>query len=238
MIPRYFTVAVVVMISVDPLLAAEPRSLFNGKDLSGWEGLSENWSVEDGAITGRNTAEAPLKNNTFLVWKAGDVDDFRLQLQYRIVGGNSGVQYRSKVLDPKLWIVGGYQADIDASPVHTGILYDEKGRGILARRGQRVTIGEDGSKHAETFGDAAALMKLVRAEDWNDYVIEARGKRLRHYINDILMSETTDADSKESEKRGVLALQVHQGEPMIVQFRKIELETLNANSPDYVPKKP
>jgi hypothetical protein len=237
MIPRSFFVSLAYLLAVHAVFAAEPKSLFNGKDLSGWEGLSENWSVEDGAITGRNTAEAPLKDNTFLVWADGEVDDFRLKLQYRIVGGNSGVQYRSKVLDPKLWIVGGYQADIDAGPDHTGILYDEKGRGTLAPRGQRVKIAEDGAKEAETFADAAELLKVVRDEDWNDYVIEARGQRLRHYINDTLMSEAIDADRKDSEKRGVLALQVHRGDPMTVQFRKLELERLDAKSADYVPKK-
>jgi len=206
------------------LSADEPKSLFNGKDLSGWEGDPKIWSVEEGAIAGRTTAEAPLKNNTFLIWRDGKLANFRLTLQYRIEGGNSGVQYRSKVVDPEKWIVGGYQADIDSKPVYTGILYDERGRGILAERGQRVTIDRHGDKAATRFADAAELMKSVKTDGWNDYLIEARGPRLRHTINGKLMSETVDNDAQKAVASGVLALQVHQGPPMTVRFRKIMLE--------------
>jgi hypothetical protein len=147
----------------------------------------------EGAIVGRTTAEAPIAKNTFLIWRGGELRDFRLQLQYRIQGGNSGVQYRSRVVDPAKWIVGGYQADIDSGTTYTGILYEELGRGILALRGQRVRIAVDGTRTAETFVDAAELQKSVRENDWNDYVIEARGERLRHWINNKRMSETVDA---------------------------------------------
>jgi hypothetical protein len=202
--------------------------LFNGKDLTGWEGDPAVWSVEDGAIVGRTTAEAPIKNNTFLIWRGGNVGDFRLRLQYRIEGGNSGVQYRSKVADPDKWIVGGYQADIDSKPVYTGILYDEQGtRAIMANRGERATFDRDGKKTVVRFADADELQKIIRNEDWNDYVIEARGAKLRHTINGKLMSETEDNDAEKRADSGVLALQVHQGPPMTVRFRKIELEQLN-----------
>jgi hypothetical protein len=209
--------------------------LFNEKDLTGWDGNPKIWSVEDGAIVGRTTADAPLEKNTFLVWRDGELGDFRLSLQYRIEGGNSGVQYRAKVRDPAKWIVGGYQADIDSGNRYTGILYEELGRGILTLRGQRATIAADGAKKAETFADAAELQKVIRANDWNDYVIEARGERLRHYINGKLMSETADAERDKRAEKGILALQVHTGPPMTVRFRKIELEVLDADSPDYVP---
>jgi hypothetical protein len=211
--------------------ADEPESIFNEKDLSGWEGDPKIWSVEDGAIVGRTTAEDPIKNNTFLIWKDGEVGDFRLSLEYRIEGGNSGVQYRSKVADPEKWIVGGYQADIDSKPVYTGILYDERGRGILANRGERVTIGRDGKPAATRFADGDELMKSVKSDGWNEYVIEARGPHLRHTINGKLMSETTDNDAEKSVASGVLALQVHQGPPMTVQFRKFRLEKLDEKTP-------
>jgi hypothetical protein len=202
--------------------------LFNGKDLTGWEGDPAVWSVEDGAIVGRTTDEAPIKNNTFLIWRGGNVGDFRLRLQYRIEGGNSGVQYRSKVADPDKWIVGGYQADIDSKPVYTGILYDERGtRAIMANRGERATFDHDGKKTVVRFADADELQKIVRNEDWNDYVIEARGAKLRHTINGELMSEAEDNDAEKRADSGVLALQVHQGPPMTVRFRKIELEQLD-----------
>src|SRR5207302_511513 len=111
--------------------AADPepgfKSLFNGKDLSGWEGLPQFWSVEDGAITGRTTKENPAKGNTFLIWKGGDVDDFELRLSYKLVPGgshgfaNSGVQYRSKIADPSYFVAGGYQGDMEAGKMFSGI---------------------------------------------------------------------------------------------------------------------
>jgi hypothetical protein len=210
--------------------ADEPQSIFNEKDLTGWEGDPKVWSVEDGAIVGRTTADAPIKDNTFLIWKDGELGDFRLTLEYKIEGGNSGVQYRSKVVDPEKWIVGGYQADIDSKPVYTGILYDERGRGILANRGERVTIDRGGKPMATRFADASELMKSVNSGDWNEYVIEARGPHLRHTINGKLMSETTDNDSEKSVASGILALQVHQGPPMTVRFRKFRLEELDAEA--------
>jgi hypothetical protein len=206
-------------------VSAEPKSIFNGRDLSGWEGDPKVWSVEEGAIVGRTTADAPIKNNTFLIWKDGELGDFRLRLEYRIDGGNSGVQYRSKVADAEKWIVGGYQADIDSGPQYTGILYDERGRGILAQRGERAEIDENGERQATRYADGAELLKSVKADGWNEYVIEARGPRLRHTINGELMSETVDNEKEKGASSGVLALQVHAGPPMTVRFRNIELET-------------
>src|SRR5437868_4621608 len=124
-------------------------SLFNGKDLAGWKGNSDYWSVEDGAITGTTTADKPLKYNTFLIWEGGQPADFELRAKFKISGGNSGIQYRSKVLDENKFVVGGYQADIDAGNKFTGINYEEKMRGILVQRGERATIGEDGKKMTE-----------------------------------------------------------------------------------------
>jgi hypothetical protein len=206
--------------------AGKPQQLFNGKSLEGWEGNPDVWSVEDGAIVGRTKAESPIANNTFLIWKGGELDDFRLELDYKIDGGNSGIQYRSKVLDPAKWIVGGYQADIDSGPTYTGILYEEKMRGILAKRGERVTIDKDGKSSAEKIGDADELQKSVKQKDWNHYVIEAKGRKLRHTINGKLMSETIDRDREKRAIKGVLALQVHAGPPMEVRFRDIKVEKL------------
>lgn len=208
--------------------AEKPQSIFNGKDLTGWEGDPAIWSVEDGAIVGRLTAEKPIDHNTFLIWQGGQLGDFRLRLEYRIEGGNSGVQYRSRVIDPAKWIIGGYQADIVDGPEYTGILYDERGdRGILAKRGERVKIGPDGQRESTSFADAAELQKSIHTDDWNTYVIAARGPRLRHKINGKLMCEVIDREREKSAASGVLALQVHQGPPMTVRFRNIQLERLD-----------
>ena len=234
---RFCLVGALLLVAIGDARAAKPQVLFNGKDLTGWDGNPKIWSVEDGAIVGRTTADAPLEKNTFLIWRGGELRDFRLHLQYRVQGVNSGVQYRSHVVDPAKWIVGGYQADIDSGPEHTGILYEELGRGILTERGQKVMIAADGTRTAEKFADAAELQKSVHDNDWNDYVIEARGKRLRHWINGKLMSETVDAERGKRAEKGILALQIHVGGPMTVRFRELELETLNADSPDYKPKR-
>ncbi len=199
-------------------------SLFNGKDLTGWKGNADFWSVEDGAITGTTTPQRLLKYNTFLIWTGGTPGDFELRLKYKIVNGNSGVQYRSKVLDEAKFVVGGYQADIDSSPKFSGINYEERMRGVLAERGKKVTIDADGKKTAESFGDQAELQGKIKNEDWNDYVIIAKGNALKHYINGVQMSEVIDHQQDKAAASGIIALQLHQGPAMKVQFKEIRLK--------------
>ena len=119
------------------------KPLFNGKDLTGWDGNPKLWSVEDGTITGKTgtNADNKLTHNTFLVWTNGPVEDFELRLSYKMVGGNSGIQYRSKVVEQGKFgpIVAGYQADFEAGTTYSGILYEERGRQILAQRGQKTS---------------------------------------------------------------------------------------------------
>ncbi len=202
------------------------QSLFNGQDLSGWKGNMELWSAEEGMIVGRTTAEKPLEFNTFLIYDESPVANFELRLDYKIQKGNSGIQYRSKVLDEEKFIVGGYQADIDSGRTYVGINYEERARGILAERGQSVTIAEDGTKTVEDFGDRAELGKKVDLEGWNKYVVIANGNKLSHYINGELMSEVIDNQSDKASASGVLAFQVHQGPAMVVQFKNIRIKTL------------
>jgi hypothetical protein len=201
-------------------------SLFNGQDLSGWKGDSVHWSVEDGAITGKTTPETLLKgHNTFLVWQGGTPGDFELRLKFKIQGGNSGIQYRSKLLDPEKVIVGGYQADIDATGRYTGINYEEKGRGILVERGQKVEIDPEGKKNVvETLGDKDGLLEKIKPGDWNEYVITARGNHLTHVINGATMSEVIDNQSSKAATSGILALQLHAGPAMTIQFKDIRLK--------------
>ncbi|MCE9552389.1 MAG: DUF1080 domain-containing protein, partial [Planctomycetes bacterium] len=107
-------------------------SLFNGKDLGGWEGAPGLWSVVDGVLTGQTTKENPTKSNTFLIYRDSGVDDFELRLSYRIGSGNSGIQYRSEEFAP--FRIKGYQADFEPGDTYSGINYEEGGRGILAPR--------------------------------------------------------------------------------------------------------
>lgn len=215
-----------------PTLAQEAKpnepqavSIFDGKSLAGWSGLTSNWRVEEGAITGENTAAAPVPQNTFLVYEK-PVKDFELELDFKIQGGNSGIQYRSKVLNKEKFVVGGYQADIDSGKRYMGINYEEQGRGILTDRGEIIAIDKDGKKtKIGSAGDPEALLSRIQWGDWNHYRIVARGPLLQHYINDILMSETRDEESAKAAVEGILAFQVHAGPPMKVQFKNIQLKT-------------
>ena len=201
------------------------KSLFDGKSLAGWEGNEKFWSVKDGAITGQTTAENPTKGNTFLIWKGGQVGDFELRLKFRIVGGNSGVQYRSTDLGN--YVVGGYQSDIEAGEKYIGILYEEKGRGILAQRGDKVEITADGKKNVVgKTGDAAEIAASVKKEDWNDLVIIAKGNHLVQKLNGHTTVDVTDNQSEKAKASGILALQLHAGPPMLIQFKDIQLKEL------------
>lgn len=214
------------------------KSLFNGTDLSGWEGNPKLWSVKDGTITGITGSDADTKinHNTFLVWKGGEVADFELRLSYRIEKGNSGIQYRSKVSENGKFgpIVGGYQADFEAGKTYSGILYEERGRGILAQRGQKTVIKEaDGKTKVEvtgSVGDTKEIQAKIKHEDWNDYVVIAKGNHLQHFINGQLTVDVTDEQSAKAAKSGALALQIHVGPPMVVQFKNIRIKNLSGDS--------
>ncbi len=209
------------------------KSIFNGHDLTGWEGDPRLWSVKDGAITGQTTTENPAKGNTFLIWTNGTVGDFELRCSFKLVPGddkgfaNSGIQYRSKVVDPANWVVGGYQADMEAGPNYTGILYEERFRGIMALRGEKVLYDAKGQKHVlGTVGRAADIEASLRKGDWNEYVIIAQGDHLQQFVNGKQTVDVTDQDESKRAMTGVLALQLHAGPPMMVQFKDLRLKTL------------
>jgi len=198
--------------------------IFDGKTLSGWEGKPGFWRVEEGTIVGETTPDNQTKGNTFLIWRQGLVDDFEMEFDYRITTpGNSGVQYRSKDLGD--FVVGGYQADFEGGPTFSGICYEERGRGILCQRGERTTIAADGKKTpGERIGESAKFQELIKARDWNAYRIVAKGPRLQHFINGQLMSETVDEQEGKRAVQGMLALQLHAGPPMKVEFKHLRLK--------------
>jgi len=212
-------------------------SLFNGSDLSGWRGNPRLWSVEDGAITGRTgeTAETKIKHNTFLVYTNDSVDDFELRLSFKIMGGNSGIQYRSQVQGEGEFgpIVGGYQADFEAGTTYSGILYEERGRGILAQRGQVTRLVADpdnpGKHKVEvvgSVGDTKDIQAVIKPGEWNDYIIIANGNQLTHLINGRVTVSVVDEHAAGRRKSGVLALQIHVGPPMTVQFKDIRIRPI------------
>ena len=209
------------------------KSLFNGKDLTGWAGRPNHWSVQDGAITGVTSKDNPAKGNNFIIAKDGDkdliVDDFELRFSYKFSSdwGNSGCQYRSK--DFGNFVVGGYQADFEVGPTFSGILYEERmSRGIMAQRGEKVVWGADGKKQVvgKTDKTSAEIQAAIKKNDWNDYVIIAKGNHLQHFINGLQTVDVIDQDPKKQVFSGILAFQIHQGEPMKIQFKDIRIKSL------------
>lgn len=210
------------------------ESLFDGKTLKNWDGNPDFWRVEDGCITGQTTPEKPTKGNTFIIYRGGDVGDFELTLEYKIIGGNSGIQYRSFEVPDNKWVIGGYQADFEAGDTYSGINYGERFRGILANRGQKTVVkkGPDGKVQVEVVGmvgESKEIQTHIKKEDWNTYHITAKGFTFEHRINDVLTSVCTD-EHPDRRATGLLALQLHAGPPMKVQFRNIKLKKLAATA--------
>jgi type 1 glutamine amidotransferase len=203
------------------------ETIFDGKTLDKWDGNPEFWSVRDGAITGQTTPEKVTKGNTFIIWRGGETADFELKLEYKIINGNSGIQYRSFEVPNEKWVIGGYQADFEAGSTYSGINYGERFRGILALRGQETVIGDDHKpKVVREIGDTNEIQSKIKKEDWNEYHVTAKGFTFTHRINGVTTSICTDEDTAQRRAKGVLALQLHAGPPMIVQFRNIRLKTI------------
>lgn len=205
-------------------------NLFNGKDLAGWEGLAGYWEVKDGAIVGHET-KANSKQ-TFLIFKGAPVSDFELHLKFKFATpeGNSGTQFRSKVIDPKTCRVGGYQADCDAGNGYTGIIYDEAGvaggRGVMSNRGEKTHWDAQNQRHNEKMDKTSDQIKaVIKNGDWNDVIVIAKGNHITYSINGTTTTDLTD-DSPKALKEGVLAFQLHQGFTMEIQFKDILLKPL------------
>lgn len=248
------TVTLLLSAMAIPTFAAESdqagyQSLFDGKTLDGWDGDPRFWRVEDGAITGETTKEQPTEQNTFIIWKGGTVGDFELSFEYRMRNHNSGVQYRSwrgeKPGDPaadKGWIVGGYQADMvvdTADAPYSGILYEERGRGILAMRGEKVVVGADHKpKVVGSLGSAEELLECVKRGEWKTYTVTASGNHLVHKINGCVTADIVDDDAEMRRSEGIVAFQLHAGPPMKVQFRNVRLRKLTGTDKQAVDNKP
>lgn len=175
--------------------------LFDGKTLNGWSGDPRLWTVRDGAIVG-STEGVELSHNSFLIYKKQPFSDFVLRLQVKLRNHNSGVQFRSEELPD--YVVRGYQADMALDNWWGGV-YEEKGtRGVMVN------------------GWKGKADKVVRRGDWNDLEITCKGDLIQIRVNGLLTAELHDS----VRLTGILALQLHRGPPMQVEFRNIRIRTL------------
>lgn len=220
--------------------------IFDGKTLNDWKGDPKYWSVENGNLVGTVTPETLLKANTFIIWQGGQPENFELKLDYRISeAGNSGINYRSTMLENNPFALRGYQCDIDGKQVYTGQNYEERKRTTLAYRGEKVILNQqlnpDISGDLKTnikkncwqtrevvgsLGVTDYLKSKINKEDWNQIHLIIKDNTLQHYVNGILMSEVTDNDSVNKVLKGFIGVQVHVGPPMKVEYRNIMLKHL------------
>jgi Domain of Unknown Function (DUF1080) len=211
------------------------KQLFNGKDLTGWDGDPRLWSVKDNVIRGETTDQNKATGNTFLILKDQTFGDFDLRFSFRCnASNNSGVQYRSRHITegklPNKWVVRGYQHEIRNEtklPSVSGFIYDEGGkRGRICLAGEQA-VWENGKKNVTgNLIDQAGYEKLFKLDDWNDVVIIARGNNIKHYLNGMQILDFTDNDPQLALKQGIVALQLHAGKPMWVEFKDLRVAEL------------
>jgi len=218
--------------------------IFDGKSLKGWVGDSTYWRAENGNMVGEITPTTLLKRNSFIIWQGGNLADFELTLEFKITkDGNSGINYRSEQLTDITHALKGYQADIDGANRYTGQNYEERARTTLAYRGEVVTVNSLQNASADlkeniksnawlnrtvtgSLGSSDSLKTLIKSNDWNKVRLVAKGNRLQHYVNNVLMSDVTDNDTINGKSSGMLGVQVHVGPPMKVEYRNIMLKKL------------
>jgi len=239
---KFFFAAMITALSFEPLFASEPppsetemKPLFNGTDLTGWDGDPQFWSVKEGVIHGETTKAKPAKGNTFLVLKNGSYTNFELRLSYRCnSSNNSGIQYRSKTMGPKApdkWAMKGYQHELrnsDILPNVPGFIYDEKGtrkRICLAGKKAIWKKGEAQKTVLETLVDQAAFSKIMKIDNWNDIIIVANGNNIKHYLNGTLILDFTD-EHQDALKEGTFAIQLHAGAAMCTEVKDIRVKEL------------
>ena len=206
--------------------------IFNGRDLTGWEGSAEYWKVQDGCLTG--TADGTLKYNHFIVWSGGDVANFELRVQVKVSpGGNSGLQYRgTERPDLGESVVTGYQCDVVAGRAdYDGMLYEERGRRILAHTGERVIIDPQG----QPWVVGEFKLRAFKPGEWHDFRVVVEGNHHRHWIDGHPTVDVIDLDEKGRKLKGVLGMQVHVGPPMTIQYRNILLKKLPSDLPLLTP---
>jgi len=222
------------------LLHADTISLFDGKTLDGWHGDKKFWKVQDGIINGESTAAIPCKRSSYLTYTAQEFANFELTFSFRFLSknGNSGLQYRSQWKNQPLHQISGYQADMETGPNYSGILYEQDGRGIVAKRGQHVTISTDGKKKVSPIEGAEKAQASIKLGEWSHYRIIANGNKLTHQINGHTTVIVEDGDPRHQASKGLIAIQLHQGPAMHVQYKDLTLRELPESAPISQPATP
>ena len=205
---RLILPALLLALSTAANAAEKPVPLFNGKDLTGWEGdTAKTWRVEEGAIVG-GSLDAVVPRNEFLC-TTKTYGDFELKLKFKLLGdkdkANAGIQFRTRRI-PKHHEVSGYQADIGAG--YWGALYDESRRNKILAAPKGVDMA-----------------RVVKVDDWNEYTIRAQGPRIQLWLNGTKTVDYTETDPK-IDVTGVIALQVHGGAKSKVMYKDITIEEL------------
>src|SRR5438876_291968 len=207
-------------------------AIFNGKDLTGWEGSPDYWSVKDGCLTG--VTDGSLKYNRFIIWRGGALKNFELRVQVKVTpGGNSGLNYRSQHRpDLGEGVVTGYQCDVVADrPDYNGMLYEERGRRILAHTGEKVIIDAD----AQPWVVEKLPIKEFKPDEWHNYRVLVRGNHHQHWIDDHPTVDVIDLDEKNRALEGILGVQVHVGPAMEIQYRDFFVKRLPEDLPIIAP---
>jgi hypothetical protein len=206
------------------------QPIFDGKSLDNWDCDPDFWRAGNGVMIGETRADHQPKQNIFCIWKGGSPGDFELKLEYKLTGetGNSGVQYRSVELpNVARWVMKGYQADIDGRQQFTGQVYEERGRGFLALRGQ-IAYVPDGGKVGSigTTGGEEELKGLIKTDDWNELHIIARGNTMVQIWNGRVMSVLVDDDLQNRKLSGEIGIQLHvTPAAMKIESRNIRIKT-------------
>ena len=202
--------------------------LFGGNSLGQWSGNAKYWSIEDGVLTG--VADGSLKMNRFITWKGSTIRNFDLRVKVKVSpGGNSGIQYRGQSRpDLGLDIVSGYQCDVVANtPRYNGMLYEERGRRILSHTGEKVVVDPDG----QPWVVGQLPFKEFAPGEWHDYRVLVRGNNHQHWIDGNPTADLIDFNEEGRALEGVLAVQVHVGPPMKIQYKDFRIKHL----PDDLP---
>ncbi len=214
-------------------IAARPNKdgfvkVFDGRTLRHWAGDKKYWSVKDGALTG--VTDGSLKMNRFITWKNSTIRNFDLRVKVKVTsGGNSGIQYRGASRpDLGLDIVTGYQCDVVAgNPNYNGMLYEEKGRRILSHTGEKVIIDSAG----QPWVVGKMPVKEFASGEWHDFRVLVRGNQHQHWIDGHMTADLIDFDADGRASEGVLAVQVHVGPAMTIQYKDFLIKHL----PDDLP---